>query len=59
MPIRITVTVDEERQRQSGVDEQAPEEILALIAAMRDDARISLQSRSYWLPVRDLRVRPS
>jgi hypothetical protein len=57
MPIRITVTLDEERQRQSGADEQTPDEIMALIAAMQDDGRLSLQSRSYWLPVRDLKVR--
>jgi hypothetical protein len=59
MAIKITVTLDEERQRQSGADEQAPDEILALIGAMKDDGRLSLQSRDYWLPVRDLTVRPS
>ncbi|HUZ24042.1 MAG TPA: hypothetical protein VMV07_09790 [Streptosporangiaceae bacterium] len=59
MAIKITVTVDEERQRQSGADEQAPDEIMALIGAMRADGRLSLQSRNYWLPVMDLTVRPS
>jgi hypothetical protein len=59
MPIRITVTVDDERQRQSGADEQDPAQIMDLIAALRDDGRLSLQSRSYWLPVRDLKVRPA
>jgi hypothetical protein len=59
MAIKITVTLDEERQRQSGADEQALDEIMALVAAMKNDGRLSLQSRSYWLPVRDLTVRPS
>ncbi|HEU5421113.1 MAG TPA: hypothetical protein VFV41_25740 [Streptosporangiaceae bacterium] len=54
MAIRITVTLDEERQRQSGADEQTEEEIRGLLAAMKEDGRLSLQSRSYWLPVKDM-----
>jgi hypothetical protein len=59
MAITITVTVDEERQRQSGADEQTRAQLMDLVAALRDDGRLSLQSRSYWLPVHDLKVRPA
>jgi hypothetical protein len=54
MAIKITVTLDDERQRQSGADEQTEEEIRDLLAAMKEDGRLSLQSRSYWLPVKDM-----
>ena len=54
MAIKITVTLDEERQRQSGADEQTEEEIRGLLAAMKEDGRLSLQSRGYWLPVKDM-----
>jgi hypothetical protein len=54
MAIRITVTLDELRQRQSGADEQTEEEIRGLLAAMKEDGRLSLQSRGYWLPVKDM-----
>ncbi|HEY1641183.1 MAG TPA: hypothetical protein VGG35_10885 [Streptosporangiaceae bacterium] len=54
MAIRITVTLDELRQRQSGADEQTEEEIRDLLAAMKEDGRLSLQSRGYWLPVKDM-----
>jgi hypothetical protein len=57
MAIKITVTLDEERQRQSGADEQTEAEIRDLLASMKDDGRLSLQSRGYWLPVKDLTVR--
>jgi hypothetical protein len=57
MAIKITVTLDEVRQRQSGADEQSEAEIRGLLAAMKDDGRLSLQSRGYWLPVKDLTVR--
>jgi hypothetical protein len=35
MAFKITVTLDEERQRQNGAAEQAAEEIMALLAAMK------------------------
>ncbi|HEY1616508.1 MAG TPA: hypothetical protein VGG25_02765 [Streptosporangiaceae bacterium] len=56
MAVKITVTLDEERQRQSGAAEQAAEEIMALLTAMKDDGRLSIQSRNYWVPVRDMKV---
>lgn len=57
MAIRITVTVDEARLAQSGAPEQTDEGILGLLERMKDDGRLSLQSVSHWLPVRDMRVR--
>jgi len=56
MAIRISVFVDEERQRQSGCEEQDPAEILELLTASKDDGRPWLPSREYWLPFQDMTV---
>jgi hypothetical protein len=57
MAIRITVEVDEERLRLAGLG-ASDDEVMSEVAALRD-GRLSLQTRDHWLPVRDLRVRPS
>jgi hypothetical protein len=55
--ITVTVQVDEERQRQSGAPEQSEEEIRGLLETMQAEGRLRLESLSYWVPVKGLRIR--
>jgi hypothetical protein len=57
MAIRITVEVDEDRLRQAGLA-VSDDDVMAEVDGLRA-GRLSLQTRDHWLPVRDLRVRPS
>jgi hypothetical protein len=57
--ITVTVDVDEVRLRQSGASEQSEAEILDLLETMKIDGRLRLESVNFWLPVKDLRIRPA
>lgn len=55
VPIMITVRVDEDRLRESGLSVEA-EAIMDELAAM-EGGRLSLQTGDHWMPVKDMRVR--
>jgi hypothetical protein len=57
--ITVTVEVDEVRLRQSGASEQSEAEILDLLETMKVDGRLRLESVNFWLPVKDLKIRPA
>lgn len=56
--ITVTVDVDEVRLRQSGATEQPQAEILDLLETMKVDGRLRLESVNFWLPVKNLKIRP-
>jgi hypothetical protein len=53
--MKIEIVVDETRLSEIG-DPSSPAAIRKLVAALQQDTKLSVQSRDYWRPVKDLKI---